>query len=195
MDADTAKTEISKTANKGEGRKPWKRAFLTALRMHGNVEKAAKVAGVTFQHAYRIRDRSSRFAEAWKKAKKEAGRRWLEQTEAKMDELAFNGYEDPVYQGGQLVGSRTRYIPEYGKMRVAAQAPRKYSRKTESHVRVDAVVVTSDVRNALLSNPEVADLACRLAAITCKAIAAQASPEHAAEVQHVEETAPDQPPA
>ena len=46
----------------------WKAPFLEALASTCNVSAAAKIAGITRQHAYRVKDEDSDFAGAWDEA-------------------------------------------------------------------------------------------------------------------------------
>jgi len=150
-----------------KARKPWKRAFLTYLQHEGNVSKACEVAGISLAYAYKIRNKQSRFAEAWKNALRLAHKRYVDGAEAACKTLGTDGYLEPVFQGGVLVGHKRKYIPELLKFRLAGEKPRKYSRKTEHHVSANLSLVTVEARHTLLSNPEAMELACRLAALTC----------------------------
>lgn len=96
----------SSGVHKGPG---WRRAFLRHLRQHGYVSHACDAAGISVTMAYKARERSSRFAEAWKWADLEARERKREEMEAELVRRALEGWTEPVYQRGRLVGHRTRH--------------------------------------------------------------------------------------
>ncbi|GIV18957.1 MAG: hypothetical protein KatS3mg023_1991 [Armatimonadota bacterium] len=60
-------------------RRNWREKFLAALSRGCSVSQAARLAGVSRQHAYRCRARSATFAEAWQDA-------WEQGTDALEDE-------------------------------------------------------------------------------------------------------------
>jgi hypothetical protein len=81
---------------------PKKRAaFLTALGGGNTVTFAAERVGVTRQVAYRVREQDPTFKAEWEQAV-EQGTEALEQ-EAKR--RALEGWDEPVYQGGAMVGT------------------------------------------------------------------------------------------
>lgn len=176
------------TENNGEGkcsansslRIKWRATFIRWFRKHGNASEAANYAGVDRSTVAKARKRSKKFNDAYVRAKQDSRRSKIDIAEKEMFHRAVYGRTEPVYQGGTLVGHKRKRSDALLVKVLEAESPRKYSRKTESHVRVDAVVVSTDVRNALLSNPEVADLACKLAAAVCSSPSrgALASPAH-----------------
>lgn len=79
----------------------WARPFLAALAIRGTPTKAAQLCGViSRQNAYVLRNRDPEFAAAWDAALEEF-RDTLEDTARAR---ALDGWMEPVYQGGGLVG-------------------------------------------------------------------------------------------
>jgi hypothetical protein len=79
--------------------------FLEALAVGWSVTHAAKRAGVARQRFYEQRDGDSEFASAWDDALAQG-------TEALEDEArrrAAEGWEEPVFQRGELVGHVRKY--------------------------------------------------------------------------------------
>lgn len=79
--------------------------FLEALGAGWSVAHAAKRAGVTRQRFYDLRDADQDFAGQWEQALEEG-------LEALVDEVrrrAVEGWEEPIYQKGELVGHVRRY--------------------------------------------------------------------------------------
>lgn len=85
--------------------KPQRELFLMQLRRSGIVSQALSGVGVTSSTVYRLRASDSAFSEAWDDAI-EAATDTLE-TEARR--RAVDGWDEPIYQGGELVGYRKKY--------------------------------------------------------------------------------------
>lgn len=75
------------------------------LRGSANVSRSAKEAGVTRQAAYKERENSDTFREAWDDAIEEG----LDYLEEEARRRAFEGIDKPVYYQGEEVG----YVHEY----------------------------------------------------------------------------------
>jgi len=82
-----------------------RRAFLRALGQTGCVRDACARARISNTSAYRMRKRCPVFAKAWDRA--------LAKVAPTIEQAAFeravNGWEEPVWHGGKLVGYRRRY--------------------------------------------------------------------------------------
>lgn len=82
-----------------------RRAFLRALGETGCVRDACARARISNTSAYRMRKRCPVFAKAWDRA--------LTKVAPTIEQAAFeravNGWEEPVWHGGKLVGHRRRY--------------------------------------------------------------------------------------
>jgi len=81
------------------------RAFLRALGETGCVRDACARARISTTSAYRMRRRSEAFDRAWRRA--------LAKVAPTIEQAAFeravNGWEEPVWHGGKIVGHRRRY--------------------------------------------------------------------------------------
>lgn len=82
-----------------------RRAFLRALSETGCVRDACARARISNTSAYRMRKRCATFARAWDRA--------LTKVAPTIEQAAFeravNGWEEPVWHGGKLVGYRRRF--------------------------------------------------------------------------------------
>ena len=98
------------------------RAFLRALGETGCVRDACARARISTTSAYRMRRRSEAFDRAWRRA--------LAKVAPTIEQAAFeravNGWEEPVWHGGKIVGHRRRYSDGLLRLlltRGAAEAP------------------------------------------------------------------------
>lgn len=80
-------------------------AFLAALAECGNARDAARQVGLSRSTVYQWRDTDAVFADAWAKAQ----RIGVEALEDEARRRAYSGVEEPVYQGGKLVGHVRKY--------------------------------------------------------------------------------------
>ena len=77
-----------------------KREFLAVLLERGNVSAAARAVAVSKSTLYEHRKADPQFAAAWDDVKEE----FLDGLEEEAARRAKEGVEEPVYQGGKLVG-------------------------------------------------------------------------------------------
>jgi hypothetical protein len=89
----------------GNLRHLWTDAFLAHLAETGILSDAAAAAGVDRSNVWRRRQDDAEFAQAVEQALDMAA----DKLEAEARRRALEGVEEPVYQGGQLVGTRTVY--------------------------------------------------------------------------------------
>jgi hypothetical protein len=82
-----------------------RREFLAALAECGNVSESAETAAVCRRAIYRLREDDEEFREHWRRAL-EIGTEGLEDEARRR---AYRGVEEPVYQGGVLVGKVQKY--------------------------------------------------------------------------------------
>lgn len=86
-------------------RRPWERPFLVDLARYGVVTSACEAAKIDRPSAYAHRDRHPDFAAEWAAA--------IEERNDRLERLAIErierGWDEPVYQGGELVGTITRF--------------------------------------------------------------------------------------
>lgn len=174
-----AESADAKQATKNRSKRlPWKRAFIKHLSKHGNVWRACQETPIDHGYAYRMRSKSERFKTAWNNAKKLARKRYIDLAEQSCQDLGIDGYDDPVYQGGVLVGHRKKYATDLTRFRLAAEMPRKYSRKSEVRTTSQShVLVSVQMRNALLfGDSSVVDASCALDAALARPIVALPAP-------------------
>lgn len=89
----------------GDLRHLWTDAFLAHLAETGILSDAAAAAGVNRTTVFRRRQDDPEFA----KQVEEAIDMAADKLEAEARRRALEGVEEPVYQGGQMVGTRTVY--------------------------------------------------------------------------------------
>jgi hypothetical protein len=89
----------------GDLRHLWTDAFLAHLAETGILSDAAAAAGVNRTTVFRRRQDDAEFA----KQVEEAIDMAADKLEAEARRRALEGVEEPVYQGGQLVGTKTVY--------------------------------------------------------------------------------------
>lgn len=83
----------------------WAPRFLQALASGCSASEAAASAGITSSSAYARRKRDPDFAAGWADAIEDSA----DLLEQEARRRAIDGVEEPVYQGGQLVGTKTVY--------------------------------------------------------------------------------------
>lgn len=109
-----------------------RRAFLRALGETGCVRDACVRARISNTSAYRMRKRCPVFAKAWDRA--------LAKVAPTIEQAAFeravNGWEEPVWHGGKLIGYRRRYSDGLLRLlltRGAAAAPETEQERFPAH--------------------------------------------------------------
>lgn len=99
-----------------------KRRFLLAFSQTGNVSRAANSADVDGSIVWSWRIHDEDFEAAYLVAKDIAASNW----EGEAARRAVEGVEDPVYQGGQLVGTVTKYSDSLLMFLLKGAFPDKY---------------------------------------------------------------------
>lgn len=104
-----------------------KEVFLSELRRHGIVSAAARAAsphakGTCAPSFYILRKNNPEFAAAWDDAIEQA----TGSVELEIHRRAVEGYDEPVYQKGELVGTVTKYSDRLLELRAKALMPNKY---------------------------------------------------------------------
>jgi hypothetical protein len=111
--------------------RPWERGYLVALARFGRKIQAAKAVGIDDSVVRKYARSCPEFARAEAKAFEEYYEIRLEGT---ADQRAIDGWDEPVYQGGELVGTRRRYSDRLLELRLKAERPDKYrERVTTTH--------------------------------------------------------------
>jgi hypothetical protein len=127
-------------------------AFLEAYRACGVVGEAAKAAGFSRKTAYHQRSHNEEFAAAWEAAKAEAERHRLDAIEEHAQRVASEGWERPVYQRGEVVGSYMQPEPRLMMYMLERRRGGAYgaARSVDVNVTQVARVELSDEDRALL---------------------------------------------
>jgi len=109
--------------------------FLNHVRGGMAVMKAAEKVKVSHQTLYNRRRENEEFAEQWEAALVESDKITVARLEQEADRRAIEGYEKPIYQGGELVGSEQRYSDTLLMFRLNGLASDKYRQRTEHTVQ------------------------------------------------------------
>lgn len=107
-----------------------KERFIEALRECPIVAIAARQAGLPRRTAYNHRKEDSEFRAAWDDALEEG----MDLAEAEAWRRGVEGVDEPVYQGGQLVGYQRRYSDALLGRLLQAYRPEKFSEKHQHRV-------------------------------------------------------------
>lgn len=105
----------------------WQEAFLAHLRDTGNVRRSCEAAGVARSWVYERRDADPALAAEWKAAALDAA----DLIEETLLDRGLNGWDEPVFQGGQKVGEVRRYAHNVAMVILKASNPEKYGDRTE----------------------------------------------------------------
>lgn len=109
--------------------------FLTHLSSGWSAKHAAEAAGRNVRRFYDLREADGEFAEAWSRAV-ESGTQVLEDEARRR---ALDGWDDPVFQQGQLVGHVRRYSDRLLEFLLRGRRPAVY-RDSASTLAVSGVV-------------------------------------------------------
>jgi hypothetical protein len=105
-------------------------AFLEALRQVPNITYAAIQSGVSRKTAYNHRDQDPEFAAAWDEALEEG----VDMIELEAHRRAVQGYTEPVFYMGAIVGHVIKYSDALMARLLQAHRPEKYSEKHQHKV-------------------------------------------------------------
>lgn len=106
--------------------------FLTFLAKFGLRMRAAQYAGVSYATACNHKNADKDFAAAWN----EAAELFTEGLENEALKRAIDGWDEPVYQKGELVGTIHRYSERMMEILLKANLPQKY----RENIKLDANV-------------------------------------------------------
>ncbi len=110
-----------------------KRAFLVAYAKCGGVCKSAEAVGISDRtHRNWIHDDAE-----YKAAFEDAGEAYVQKLEAEADRRATEGVEEPVYQGGELVGTKLKFSDTLLIFRLKGLKPEKYRERIEHKGQVE----------------------------------------------------------
>ncbi|RNE91427.1 hypothetical protein EBL85_13610 [Marichromatium sp. AB32] len=129
-----------------------KEIFLRELRRHGIILAAARAASpatdsrtACVSSFYWTRNRDPEFAAEWDTALAEASA----DVELEIHRRAVEGYEEPVYQKGELVGTITRYSDRLLELRAKGLMPDRYAVERKD-VRVQGKIEHDHQHKAVL---------------------------------------------
>ena len=104
-----------------------KAAFLDTLRDTCTIAKAVRAIGISRRQAYDLRSADPEFASGWENALDEG----VDGLEFEAQRRAFEGTDDPVYQGGALVGHIRKYSDTLAMFLLKAHRPERFRERTE----------------------------------------------------------------
>jgi len=98
--------------------------FVAALKTAGNVRDACRAVGLSNTSAYRLRRRDRQFAREWDAA--------LAQSATALEAVAYaravEGVEEPVFHGGQQIGTKRKRSDALLRLLLQGASPEKYGR-------------------------------------------------------------------
>jgi len=123
------------------------RAFLTAFSETPSIPEAAVKSGVTSYQVARWRKHDAEFEKHFQDAKKLG----IEYAEHVAWKRSLDGVDEPVYQGGQLVGTKRAYSNALLMFMLKGAAPEKYRDRVE-HSGPDGgpIEVVTEVRRVVV---------------------------------------------
>ena len=109
--------------------------FIKHLKQTCNVTASVRVAGGSRKAIYNTRDRDKEFAEEWDSTVAEA----TDMLEAEARRRAVDGFEEPVYYQGAVVGAVRKYRDRMLELLLKGHAPEKYKDRVQhsSDVKVN----------------------------------------------------------
>lgn len=126
----------------------WKPLFLEHLRETANVSSSAREAGVARQVAYKERDNSEAFRDAWDDAIEEG----LDYLEAEARRRAYEGTLKPVYQQGVQVGEIREYSDTLTIFLLKGRRPEVFSERIkQEHTGKDGGPIQQDLSPATVA--------------------------------------------
>ena len=124
-----------------------KRAFLDAYALSGVILTSAAAVGISRQSVYQWLDADPDFKQDFE----EAGQRSLDAWESELHRRGVTGWDDPVYQGGELVGHIRKYSDACLIFGLKARAPAKYRDNYAPSVSVNVSLTTDALLGAVLA--------------------------------------------
>ena len=95
--------------NKKLQEEPLKRAFLRAYTVLGTTSAAAKIVQMRYHRHLRWLAKDPEYAKAFENAAEVHRLQKLEAYEKEIDRRAIEGFDEPVFQGGVLVGVKRKF--------------------------------------------------------------------------------------
>jgi hypothetical protein len=107
--------------------------FLELLALTGNVSHAVKLAGLGRRSVYDRRERDPEFARDWDDALQVS----YDAIEHAVRNRAVEGWEEPVFYQGEIVGYIRRYSDENARFLLKAKRPQEFRERVEVSGQVD----------------------------------------------------------
>ena len=134
----------------------WTDAFLAALSECGILSQASELAGIDRVSVWRRRQDDAEFAAACDRAIEMAA----DKLEAEARRRAIDGWEEPVYQGGQLIGSKTVYSDSLLALLLKGRRKSVFADRTEltgangGPVKTQQIIIATGVPTEVLDPDE-----------------------------------------
>lgn len=122
---------------------PKKRAFLAAYARVGTVLHAAEMAKISREMHRLWLQNDPEYAAAFEEAKA----MFAERLEREALRRAVEGVEEPIYQNGQLVGTRLRHSDKLLELLLKGHLPSRYRERQDVHITSDPVTVRLQMLN------------------------------------------------
>lgn len=136
----------------GNKQQLWTDAFLAALSECGILSQASQLAKVDRASVWRRRKEDPEFNAACEQAMETAA----DKLEAEARRRAIEGVEEPVYQGGQLIGSKTVYSDSLLALLLKGRRKSVFADRTEltgangGAVKTQQIVIATGVPTEIL---------------------------------------------
>ena len=104
--------------------RPWMARFLEQFHLRGSIAAASKAVGIFRSTAYDNRKTDEAFARAWE----EIDGALTDELEISSLRRAIDGFEEPVFQGGDQVGTRVVFSATREIFHLKSRNPEKYNR-------------------------------------------------------------------
>jgi hypothetical protein len=135
----------------------WQERFLSDLRDHGNVRRAAECAGIARSTAYLERERDASFRAKWDEALEDA----CDLFEDEIRRRAFDGVPNDVYYKGEVVGRELEFSDSLALAYVRAHRPEKWRERIDArHLGPDGgpIQLAAQIDFTVLSDDDLAAL-------------------------------------
>jgi len=137
-------------------KRPWRKLFIEALAVSGNVRVAAQHAGITRSRAYQVRRGDSKAAAKFRADWDEALDNAADLLEQEARRRAVTGTDKPIYYKGALVDTVKEYSDQLLTLLLKAHRPERFRERFEHTGRIDVrtLVDIARERSAASSPPD-----------------------------------------
>ena len=116
--------------------------FLTVLATTGNVSEAVRLAGLGRRSVYDRKERDPEFAQAWHEALQVS----YDAVEHAVRNRAVEGWLEPVFYQGEIVGHVRRFNDENARFLLKAKRPQEFRERMEISGQVDVATTILERR-------------------------------------------------